>query len=240
MPITTSHINDRSKPLIFLGTNSCLGKYIDVCKEHNIKIHGIIDTDYYGNTPFIDDLPVIDSEDGLVEKIEFYKQFNFFCATNWLPEKTSSRNTTKRYRQIDLLDQLGVNVISLADSKAKISTTCIIGRGSFIDCFALIEPHCVIGDYINIFAYVGLGHHTTVMRNSVIQRHCSIAGNCVFESNTYIGIAVKALKTGARFGANTFIHECVYIRRGTIPNEIVSLHGENMSRVHQADASAQD
>lgn len=231
MPTTMLHINDRSKPLIFLGTNSCLGKYIDVCRELDIKIHGIIDSDYYGNTAFIDDVPVIDSDEGLVERTDFYKQFNFFCATNWIPEKIASRNKNKRFRQIDLLDSLGVNVISLIDPKAKISSTCTIGRGSFIDCFALIEPHCNIGDYVNIFAYVGLGHHTQVDRNSVIQRHCSIGSDMYFEENCFIGIAVKALKSGARFGANTFVHECVYIRRGTVPDEVVKFNGNNMSRI---------
>lgn len=233
----TLHINDRSKPLIFLGTNLCLGKYIDVCKENGIEIYGIIDTDYYGNTDSIDGIDVIDSEQGLIEKSSFYKDFNFFCATNWGPERSSvaTRNREKRHRQINLLDNLKLDVISLIDSKAKISSTCSIGRGCYVDCFALIEPHCILEDYVNIFAYVGLGHHTRVDRNSVIQRHCSIAGNAHFEKNCFLGVAVKALKTGATFGADTFIHESIYIRRGTIPNEVVSIEGRNNARIYKEE-----
>lgn len=237
MQPTTQHINNTSKPLIFLGTNQCLGKYIDVCVENGIQIHGIIDSDYYGNTECFDGIPVIDSEQGLIDKVDYYKNFNFFCATNWGPELAPipTRNREKRFRQINLLDSLELDVVSLTDARAKISSTCRIGRGCFIDCFALIEPHCVLDDYVNIYAYVGLGHHSQVDRNTVIQRHCSIAGTVHFQENCFLGVAVKALKTKAVFGKNTFIHECIYIRRGTVADEVVGLNGSNMSRVYSED-----
>lgn len=233
-PSIAQHINDRSKPLIFLGTNWCLEKYIDVCNENNITIHGVIDTDYYGNTDNIGGVPVIDSEQGLIEKIELYRDFNFFCATNWAPAGPGDhkRTTEKRHRQINLLDSLGVNVISLVDEKANVGSTSKIGRGCFVDAFALIEPYCILEDYVNIFAFVGLGHHTKVDRNSVIQRHCSIGAFQHFEENCFLGVAVKALKTFAVFGKNTFIQESVYIRRGTVADEVVGIGGKNMSRVY--------
>jgi hypothetical protein len=66
----------------------------------------------------------------------------------------------------------------------------------------------------------------------VIQRQCSIAGQAHFEINCFLSVGVKALKPGATFGRDTFIHECMYIRRGTIPGEVIEINGANMSRVY--------
>lgn len=230
------HCNDNSRPLILLGSSVNMSKLVDVCLINNIEIAGIIDSDYWGNTHSLSDIPVIDSEQCFQDsgKLEHYRtNFNFFCATNWSPENdlATVRNRDKRFKLINLIDQHKLNCISLVDPLSRISTSAYVGRGVYIDAFVLIESHCVIHDHASIYAYTGVGHHTQVMSNCVIQRHCSIAGDCVFEPNTYLGTAVKALKTGATFGKGTFIHEAVYIRRGTVPNETVGQHGKNMNRV---------
>ncbi|NDB85112.1 MAG: hypothetical protein EB127_20780 [Alphaproteobacteria bacterium] len=51
------------------------------------------------------------------------------------------------------------------------------------------------------------------------------------EDNVYFSPMVKALKGGVTFGENTFIQEGIYIRRGTIRNEIVALGQGNSKRV---------
>jgi UDP-3-O-[3-hydroxymyristoyl] glucosamine N-acyltransferase len=213
-----------------------MSKLSDVCRINNIEIAGIIDNDYWGNTCSLSDIPVINGEQCFEDpaQLEHYrKNFNFFCATNWSPENDPAtvRNRNKRFRLINLIDQHELNCISLIDPLSRISTSAYVGQGVYIDAFVLIESHCKIHNHSSIYAYTGIGHHTQVMSNCVIQRHCSIAGDCVFEPNTYLGTAVKALKTGATFGEGTFIHEAVYIRRGTVPNEIVGQRGKNMNRV---------
>jgi carbonic anhydrase/acetyltransferase-like protein (isoleucine patch superfamily) len=231
-----SHINDNSRPLIFLGSNAVMEKYTDVCHELGIDIHGCIDSDYYGNRekicgiPIIDTEKVFDSPQGLAQ----YRNYNFFCATNWSPEHNSAttRNRLKRQNLIDLLDSLELSVISLVDPTAKINSTAKIGRGCFVDCMAMLEAHVVLEDYVNIYSHSCIGHHTQIDRNSVIQRQCSIAGAAHFETNCFLGVSVKALKTGATFGRDTFIHECMYVRRGTVPGEVIGINGANMSRVY--------
>lgn len=230
------HCNDISRPLIFLGSSANIEKLADVCATVGMTIKGIIDSDYWGNTDSIGGIPVIDSENCFddLDLLDYYKSnFNFFCATNWTPETdpVTTRNREKRNKLIDLIDRLQLPCISLVDPLSRVASSARIGHGVFIDAFVLIEPYCNIDDHVSVYAFVGLGHHTHVMRNSVIQRHCSIGGNCVFESNVFVGTGVRALKTGARFGSGTFIHEAVYIRRGTIPNEIVGQGENNMSRV---------
>lgn len=230
------HCNNNSKPLVLVGSSVNMSKVIDLCGFYNIEITGIIDGDYWNNTDTLSGIPVIDTEVSFNDpvKLQYYKNnYNFFCATNWAPENdaVTLRNKNKRSALIDLLDQYQLNCISLVDPSARISSSAKIGKGVYIDAFVLVETSAEIQDHAHVYAFTGIGHHTTVMRNCVIQRHCSIAGDCVFEPDTYIGTAVKALKTGAVFGRNTFVHEAVYIRRGTVPNEIVKFNGNNMSRI---------
>ena len=211
-------------------------KIIDLCTINNIKIAGVVDGDYWGNTEKLSGIPVIDTESSFTDpqKLQHYRDcYNFFCATNWSPENDSVtvRNKNKRERLIDLIDQYQLNCISLVDPMARVSFSAKIGKGVYIDAFVLVETFAEIQDHASVYAFTGVGHHTIIMRNCVVQRHCSIAGECVFEPNTYLGTAVKALKTGAVFGPNTFIHEAVYIRRGTVANEVVKMDGDNMSRV---------
>lgn len=223
--------------MALLGSSANLTKVKDVCASRGIKIAGIIDSDYFGNTADISGIPVIDTEHSLTDsrRAEHYRSnYNFFCATNWTPEKAAfiQRDRKKRNHLINLLDNLNLSVISLIDPLARVASDATIGRGVFIDAFVLIEPAAVIQDYVSVYAFSGIGHHTVLMKNSVVQRHCSIASYCEFGSDTYVGTAVKALKTGARFGAGTFIHECVYIRRGTLPDEVISREAKNQSRVY--------
>jgi serine acetyltransferase len=224
------HINATDRPLIFLGSNYVLEKYTDLCRELGIQIHGIIDSDYYGNTESLCGIPVIDSEDNLNKYKDHY---NFFCATNWSPQTDAmtTRNRQKRQKLINLLTS-EYSVISLIDPTAKISLSAKIGRGVYIDCMVMLEPGVNVGDFVSIYSHTCVGHHSTIHRNVVLQRQCSIAGQAVFEANAFLGVSVKALKTGATFGANSFIHECIYIRRGTIPDEVVGINGNNMSRVY--------
>jgi acetyltransferase-like isoleucine patch superfamily enzyme len=234
------HCNNSSKPLVLVGSSTNLGKIKDVCSVHGISIAGIIDRDYYGNTNSISGIPVIGTEDSFedIDQLNYYRDnYNFFCATNWVPENSAihTRNRLKRIRIINILDQHHLDVISLVDPLARIATDSVVGKGVFIDAFVLIEPRAEIHDYASVYAFTGIGHHTVVMRNCVIQRHCSIAWDCVFEPDTFLGTAVKALKSGAKFGSGTFVHECVYIRRGTIPGEVVQFGSGNLSRVYRTD-----
>lgn len=228
------HINDQSKPLIFLGSNSNINQYKEVCDEHQIQVHGIIDSEYYGDTDYINGIPVIDNEKGLLSKIDFYRDFNFFCATNWSPmvENHGLHNLEKRKNHIKLLQNIAVDVITLIDSKSKVSTSATVGKGCFVDAFVTIEPNCVIEDYVNIYNRSTIGHHTQIGINSVIQRGAGLAADLTVGENCYFGIGACALKHGANFGDGTFIHEGMYIRRGTVPDEIIGIHSTNKNRVY--------
>jgi NDP-sugar pyrophosphorylase family protein len=217
-------------------------EYLEVCESHGIQVHGIIDQDYYGNTDSICDIPVIDSEAIFddVEKLRYYKDnFNFFCATNWLPMKIPAtiRNREKRNKLLAIIDDNNLNCISLTHKMADVSKSAEIGCGVYIDAFVSIEPKIVCGDYVNIYSHAAIGHNTTIGRNCVFQRRVSVSSDCVFGENVFFGLAVKQFRTHVTFGSNTFIHEGVCIKRGTEENEIVSFDMGNQRRVYKLQES---
>ncbi len=230
------HFNNTSKPLIFLGSSVALYKQLEVCENVGISVHGIIDQDYYRNTEHLCDLPVIDGQDCFKdpERLNYYREnFNFFCATNWTPESSlvQIRNREKRKELIDIIDHYNLPCISIIDPRSRISRYAQVGRGCFIDGDVMIEHHVTIGDYVNIYCNNDIGHGSVIGRNCVLQRQCMIAGESVLEDDVFMAMRVTALKYGARYGTGSFIQEGIYLRRGTVPGEVVSLRTENPSRV---------
>jgi acetyltransferase-like isoleucine patch superfamily enzyme len=230
------HINDTTKPVIFLGSNKIMYYLQEVCDSLGIAIAGIIDKDYWGNTSHVCEIPVIDSEDSFADpvKLDYYQRnFNFFCATNWTPENLPSaiRNRHKRMHLLSLIKQHELSCISIVDPTARVSKYSTVGRSTWIDANVEIGPKSCIEDFSNIYSNTYVGPYVNIGDNCVIQRNCFITDGSQIEHDSYFGLCAKALKTGARFGAGTFIHEAVYIRRGTVPNETVGMDGSNMKRV---------
>lgn len=225
------HINNTDRPLVFLGSNIVMEKFSDLCEEFGIEILGIIDKDYWGNTDKICDIPVIGSEDN----IEEFKDYNFFCATNWLPmsDPVSQRDREKRFRLIDIIKNNNLNCISLVDPTARVSRSATVGKNVFIDAHVLIESKVQIGDFTSLYGRVQIGHNTIVKNNCVLQRDAGLAAKQTVEDNVFFGCGVRALKTNVIFGENSFIHELVYIKRGTVPNEVVSFYDYNKKRVER-------
>ena len=217
-------------------------RFTEVCDLVGITVVGIIDSDYYGNTEQLCGIPVIDTEASFEdpEKLDHYKKnYNFFCATNWTPEKTpvSIRNREKRHRLLEMIDQFALPCISLVDPDARISKYSTVGCGVFVDACVMLEPNVSLGNYTNIYYGSIVGHDSIVGRNCVIQRKCMLAAHVHVDPDVYFGLEVKALKDGARFGQGTFIHEAIYIRRGTVPGEVVSVNGSNNKRIICSETS---
>jgi UDP-3-O-[3-hydroxymyristoyl] glucosamine N-acyltransferase len=231
-----THINNNSKPLIFLGSNSNLYKLTQVCTERGIKVAGIIDSDYYGNTEEICGVPVIASQECFnnAERLQYYRtHYNFFCATNWMPmtDAVTARNRQKRSELIALIEQYNLECVSLINPRAEVSPHAIIGRNVYVDCFVLVEACATLCDYSSVYAYTGVGHHSTIGRNSIVQRHVSLTGSTHIGADVYVSIASKLLKGDAVISDGTFIQEGITLHRGTVPNEVVSLTGINTRRV---------
>lgn len=206
-------------------------KLTELCEDFGIQIAGILDKDYWGNTEYVCEIPVIGSQDEILK----FKNYNFFCATNWQPIKDSIsiRNKEKRHELMNLLKKNKLNCISLVDPSSKISRRSNIGVGVFIDAQVIIESNVNVGDFTTIYSQTQIGHDTVIKENCVFQRGVGLASRQIVENNVYFATAVRALKTGVTFGEGTFVHELVYLNRGTVPNEIVSFYDYNTRRVER-------
>lgn len=225
-----------AKPVIFLGSNLVLDLYTETLEEQGRTVAGIMDSDYWGNTHSLHGLPVLASEAVLLDPDQvasWRDNYEFFCAVNWQPvdDPVAQRNTQKRLRLLDVIDQSGVICTNIIDSRAKISRTVRLGQGIYIGEFCVINPHTVIQDHVNIYGHTSIGHHVHIGRNTVIQRRSCVTGEMTLESNVFVSSHVTLLKNHATIGQGSFIHECIYLRRGTVANETVSLQGPNLRRV---------
>lgn len=231
------HINDISRPLILLGTTSNLTKYVEICQILNIPIHGIIDGDYYGNTETFCGVDVIDTEASFndQQKLDFYrKNFNFFCAVNWTPmtDSMSVRNREKRDRYISLIKGYQLRCISIVAKTGYISPSVAIGKGCFVDNMVHIEPNVVLEDFVRVYGMTHISHDAYVSENCTLQRMCAIPSMSRLGKNSYFSPIAKCVKHGVVFGEGTWVQEGVYLRRGTVPGEVVSLSSGNQRRVY--------
>lgn len=232
-----SHINDASKPLILIGSNSALFFIQDACDQHGIKIHGIIDSDYYGNTAELEGIPVIDTELSFNDpaKLADYKEnFNFFLATNWQPnnDPISERNRDKRKMLIGLIDQHDLPCISLIDSTAFVQKTNVIGKSVFIDALVYISAQNIIEDYVGIYVNAKIGYKNIIKRNSIIQRSVGLMHRTLIEEDVYFSLHSGVFVSDIIFKRGTVIHPCLCMGRGTEENEVVSLAGKDLRRVY--------
>jgi acetyltransferase-like isoleucine patch superfamily enzyme len=230
-------INDNSRPLILVGSNSALFYITDVCENFDIKIEGIIDSDYYGNTDSIQGIPVIDTEESFSdpEKLAYYKNnFNFFLATNYLPENNPvmQRNTDKRFRLIKLIDDLDLPCISLIDKGAVVHKTCTIGKNVFMESMCYIPGHNEIGDYTSIHSFCIAGHNNKIGRNCVLQRKAGVYDFVTLEDNVFVGMNSHLAAHNITLGNGTMVHACMVVRRSTKPNEVISLVGKDLRKIY--------
>jgi len=228
--------NSDQRPLILLGTNVNLYHQVEMAELNGMKVVGVIDSDYYGNTDTICDVPVIDTERVFddPERLAHYREnFQFFCAVVGLPEKNpvTMRNYEKRLMLLDLIDQHDLPCVSLVSPHASISSLAKIGKGVFIDHFVTIEAKVELEDYVSVYGYSMINHFTKVGRNTQFHRYSSIGSFCTVGENSHFSPMSRALKAKLKFGKNTWIQQGISIMRGTVENEIVSVDGNNTRRV---------
>jgi UDP-3-O-[3-hydroxymyristoyl] glucosamine N-acyltransferase len=229
-------INDTSRPLILIGSNSALFFLQDLCDELGINIAGIIDSDYYSNTAQLSGIPVIDTEQVFdnAEQLAHYKaNYNFFLATNWFPLGIGrDRESEKRKRLMQVIDQFDLPCISLVSPDARIQKTTQIGKCVLVDAFVYISANNIIDDYVTFQTGSGIGYHNHVQRNVVFQRWAGMMHKSTVGEDAYIGLNVQIFGDGLTIGRGTIIHPCIAIRRDTSENEIVSLVGKDLRKTY--------
>lgn len=182
------------KKLILVGSRQNLDDIITAAQICGYKIIGILDKHYHGNTNSICGIPVIGSEEELLNPDSQWRKYSFFPA-NWWDGKQAVGNQTfngddLRRQRLDLLDRAGVNVINLVMDPyvhwLHFRRNFTIGKGVLILAGARIGANVSIGDYCVIDWDVRL-IQTELGRNTVIGTD-SLLAHVKTGNNVRIGV----------------------------------------------------
>ena len=210
--------------MIFLGSNSAISIWVEVCERANIPVTGIIDSDYYGNTESICGIPVIDREENLGN----YKKKlgtssskiwtnSFFLATNWDPsginKEVTERNNEKRERLKALLEQFpDIPLKNIIDPLAVVPKDVELGGGNYIGAGAVIEPGAKIGKHTQIWYQCIVGHDVEIGEDCVLNRRATLWGaNMGNHSYISLGSTYGGNYKDSYIGDNVFIHPGIAI-----------------------------
>lgn len=239
--------------MIFVGSNSALGIWVDVCKRANIPITGILDSDYYGNTESICGVPVIGSEKDIGS---WYKEIgtsgrkmwcnSFFVATNWDPsghnKEITERDNQKRQMLIDLLEEHQAPLANIIDPLAVVPDSVKLGGGNYIGAGAVIEPNAKIGKHTQIWYQCIVGHDIEIGEDCVLNRRATIWG-ADMGNHSYISLGSTYggnYKT-SRIGNNVFIHPGIGITGRPIEDgEVVTIREQLKNRRRTQSIGAYD
>ena len=175
------------KQLVFLGASANISIYAETASRQGISIAGIVDQDYFGNTDSICDIPVIGSEETFFQSD--YKDYFIFIGTNWSPHPAHARDVTKRLNFIKLIKQFNIESINLIDPTASVSNSAILGFGIFVGANVVVEPHCSIDNFVQLFYNVSVGYGSTIGENSSIQNNSTLIAH--IGENSFVGMTSK-------------------------------------------------
>jgi NDP-sugar pyrophosphorylase family protein len=218
------------KPLIFLGSNSNIGLFVDTAEEMGMTVHGILDDNYYGNTDAMDGIPYIGSEETFNFQIE-KDLYVFFVAPSVIPINTLDRQ--KRLKMISLVEKYDLPLATLKSTNTFISKSAVIHPGAFIGYTACVGANAVMMPHSQLHGSSALPHHCVLGKNSVIERDAHVMGYTMIGENVHIGFGAALIKSdGPKVGDNAVIQPRIMVLRDVDENEIVSLAGDNKRRIY--------
>jgi len=213
------------KPLIFLGSNTAIKTYSAIAWRNGQSVAGIFDSDYYGNTKQIKDIPVIGSEQELLDPIrckELVSQYDFFIATNWTPWH-SDRDYNKRLALIDLVNKCGITCANLIDPTCLLEPDVKLGQGIYIGFSTYIGHETIIEDFVQIGCQCGIGHNAHLGKNTIIHQQAGL-GSVTTGKNVFIGMWSKIMADkDISIGDNASIDPGLYLARSVAPGEQIKL-----------------
>lgn len=230
-----SWINDNTKPLILIGSNSALWFIQDMCDRLGITISGIIDSDYFGNTAQLHNIPVVDTELSFEDpvKLAHYKEnYNFFLVTNWFPAGIADRDADKRRRLMSIIDQFDLPCITLIDPDTRVQKSTKIGKNVLIDAYVYISANNIIGDYVTFQTGSGIGYNNRVGRNCVFQRWSGMMNNSTMADDVYVGLNAQIFGYGLYIAKGTVLQPCMAVKRDTVENEVIGLAGKDLRKIY--------
>ena len=220
-----------NKPLIYLGCTANLGIFNFVCEQNNIRIHGIVDNDYWGNTAELQGIPVVGGEASF-DFASAKDHYNFFIASSVIP--AVPRDRVKRLAFIELVNQHKLNCQTLIDPAARVCKGAVVEQGCFVGFQAAISYDAVMKAHSQVNAYASIGHHSILGQNSVLERRAMVISNVEIGDNVHIGAGVICVNhSGIVIGDNSEVHPGIVLMRDVEPNEVVYIGGKNSRRIYK-------
>jgi len=175
------------KKLILVGSRQNLNDIIVAAEHSGYKIIGILDSHYWGNTDSICGIPVIGSEQELLDPKCRWRKYEFFPA-NWWDGRQALKGgydaDQLRRDRLDLLDRCGVRVANLISKDIHWfhnKKNFTIGKGVLILSNASIGADVKLDDYSVVdwdvrLQYVNVGRNTIIGAASILA-HVDVGDN---------------------------------------------------------------
>lgn len=180
------------KKLILVGSRNNLLDIIVAAEHSGYRIIGILDSHYWGNTNSICGIPVIGSEQELLDPNCQWRRYEFFPA-NWWDGRQALKSgyDADRLRQdrLDLLDRSGVRVANLVSRDVHWfhnKRNFVIGKGVLVLGNASIGADVTLGNY-SVVDWDARLQYTKVGRNAIVGA-ASILAHVDVGDNARIGL----------------------------------------------------
>jgi len=126
----------------------------------------------------------------------------------------SGLTTTQRKLFIEQARKYSIDFSTVIDPHARISSDCLIGKGTVAHPGVIVASHVKIGRHVLLNRGSLLGHHTTIGDYTTINPGANIAGACTLGNQVYVGIGAVILDhltigDGAIVGAGSVVTENV-------------------------------
>lgn len=229
-----------TKKLILVGCRRNLTDIVYTARDNGYEVLGILDKQYWGNTDVIDGVPVIGSEEDLINDNCHWKSYDFFPANWWdgTQDLTGQGQDGGQLRQqrISLLERSGVNVVNLIHPTATFFhkfDTVTIGRGNLILGHAKFTSHISIGSYnvIDWDCNIGTG---TQIHNNVIVGAATTTAHVEILDNTRIGVGcilIPRKSNHMTVGPNSVVYIGSTCTVDVPPDSVYTMHNRVKKRI---------
>lgn len=214
-----------TKPIVFLGSSDQIIEMKETCDLLGLKVAGIIDDDYYGNTTDLNGIPYIGGET-TVDWTSLRLDHDFFIPVNPIPN--IPRNVAKRRQMIDLVERLHLPCVNIIDPQSRVSPSAKLGKGIFVGYSAYVAYQADIADHCQVHYNAAVAHNVVMGKNTILQRAGVITSDVTTGENVYIGLCARVLLTGSTVGADACIVSGVLVFRDVEPGEMVNISGRKI------------
>lgn len=192
-----------TKPLILVGVRASISDVKTLAEQCGYQVLGVLDQYYWGNCTNVDGVPIIGSEQWLLDNNnkqaqEWIRTASFFCSSWWTGKQHINtlglNDDLVRQQRINLLDQLGVKLATLIDPTAYIPgrSTVKIGPGVMICRSTMIGSNVVIGAHSTVDWDAAIARNTQIGKNCIVGARAFVA-NYQVGDNVRIGVGVIAV-----------------------------------------------